>query len=91
MDHTINLFHPQVRKKHAYWVGFGEDVGDVITHKLLDSTSQMIIYRSTVCPTDDIHPNKHLLTSLGEPVGSNKPRAITFVKSHQDLDKTVSR
>ena len=33
----------------------------------------------------------HLLTHLGEPVGSNKPKPITFVKSHQDLDKSVSK
>ena len=30
------------------------------------------IYGSAVCPADDLHPNKHLLTDLGESVGSNK-------------------
>ena len=33
----------------------------------------------------------HLLTDLGDPVGSNKPKTITFVKSHHDLDKSVSK
>ena len=54
-------------EKHAYWVGFGEHVGDAITHKLLDSSSQKTIYRSAVRPVDDIHHNEHLLTDLGEP------------------------
>ena len=78
-------------EKHAFWVGFGEHAGDAITHKLLDSSSNKVIYRSVVQPADDIHPNKHLLTDLGESVGSNKPKPITFVKSHQDLDKSVSK
>ena len=60
-------------ENHAFWVGFGEHVGDAITHKLLDSSSNKIIYQSAVCPADDLHPNKHLLTDLGESVGSNKP------------------
>ena len=64
---------------HAYWVGFGEHVGNAITHKLLDSSSQKL-YRSTVHPTDDTHPNKHLLTNLVEPMGSNKPKPITPVR-----------
>ena len=78
-------------EKHAFWVGFGGYVGDAITHKLLDSSSHKIIYRSAVCPADDLHPNKCLLTDLGKSVGSNKPKPITFVKSHQDLDKSVSK
>ena len=78
-------------EKHAFWVGFGEHVGDAITHKLLDSSSNKIIYMSAVCPADDLHPNKHLITDLGESVGSNKPKPITFVKYHQELDKCVSK
>ena len=61
-------------EKHASWVGFGEHVGNAITHKLLDSSSQKIIYRSAVHPINNIHPNKCLLTNLEEPVGSNKPK-----------------
>ena len=52
-------------EKHAFWVGFGENVGDAITHKHLDSSSNKIIYRSAVCPADELHPNKYLLTDLG--------------------------
>ena len=40
-------------EKHAFWVGFGEHVGDAINHKLLDSSSNEIIYRSAVPPADD--------------------------------------
>ena len=82
-------FPSTFEEKHAFWVGFGEHVGDAITHKILNSSSKKMLYRSAVHPADDVHPNKHLLTDLGEPVGSNKP--ITFVKSHQDLDKSVSK
>ena len=75
----------------SFWLGFGEYVGDAITHKLLDSSSNKIIYRSAVCPPHDLHPNKCLLTDLGESVGSNNPKPITFVKSCQHLDKSVSK
>ena len=78
-------------EKHAFWVGFGEHVGNAITHKLLDSSSNNVIYRSAVQPADDLHPNKHLLTDFGESVGSNKPKPITLVKSHQDLNKSISK
>ena len=77
-------------EKHAFRVGFGEHVGDATTPKLLDSSSNMIIYRSAVHPVDHLHPNKHLLPDLGESDGSNKPPPITFVISCQDLDKSVS-
>ena len=30
-------------EKHAFWVGFGEHVGNAITHKLLDFSSNKII------------------------------------------------
>ena len=46
-------------EKHAFWVAFGEHVGDAITHKLLDSSSNKILYRSAVHPADGHHPNKH--------------------------------
>ena len=78
-------------KKHAFLVGFGEHAGDAITHKLLDSSANKMIYRSAVCPANDVHPNKHSLSDLGESVGSNKPKPITFVKSCQHLDKSVSK
>ena len=78
-------------EKHAFWVGFVENVDDAITHKLWASSSNNIIYRSAVHPADDLHPNKYLRTDLGESVGSNKLKPITFVKSHQDLDKSLSK
>ena len=38
-----NLSHPLVKKIMPFWVGFGEHVGDAITHKLLDSSSNKIV------------------------------------------------
>ena len=55
-------------EKHVLWVSCGEHVGDDITHKLLDSSSNKIIYGSAVHRADDLHPNKHLLTDSGESV-----------------------
>ena len=85
------IFPSTSEEKHTFWVGLDEHVGGAITHKLLDSSSNKIIYRSAVCPADDIYPKKHLLSDLGESEGSNKPKPITFAKSDQDLDKSVSR
>ena len=70
-------FLSTIEEKHAFWVGFGEHVGDAITHKLLDSSSNKIIYRSAAHPADDIHPNKCLLSDLEESEGSNKHKPIT--------------
>ena len=78
-------------EKHAFWIGFRAHVGDAIIHMLLDSSPNKVIYRSAVHPADDLHPNTHSLTDLGESVGSNKPKPITFVNFHQDLDKSVSK
>ena len=87
----IQAFPSISEENHAFWVGYCEHVGDAITHKLLDSSTNKIIYGSAVHPTDDIHTNKCLLSDLGASEGSNEPRPITFVKSHQDLDKSVSK
>ena len=51
-------FSSTSEEKHAFGVGFGEHVGDAITKKFLDSSSNQIIYRSAVHPADDLHPNK---------------------------------
>ena len=91
MHPIINLSLPLVKKNIPIWLVFGEHLGDATTHKLLDSSSNKITYRSDVQPADALHPNKYLLTDLGESVGSNKPNPITFVKSHQDHDKSVSK
>ena len=82
---------PTSEEKHAFCVGFGEHVGDAMTHKALDSSSNKIVYRYAVRPADDLHPNKHLLPELGESEGSNTSKPITFVKSCQDLDNSVSK
>ena len=52
--------------------------------------TQEVMYRSVAQPVDDIHPNKNILTNIGEPVGSNKPKPMAFIKSHQELDISVS-
>ena len=75
-------------EKLAVWVGFGEHVGDALTHKLLDLTSSKIVYRSAVRPNSQRHPNKRICPEVGENSTPNKP--IQFVKSRQDKDNTSS-
>ena len=48
---THNQSYPFVSdERAAHWVGFGEHVGDALTHKLLDDDTKKIIYRSAVRP-----------------------------------------
>ena len=71
------FFHPPVKRNMHF--GLALVNMQAMIHKLADSSSQNIIYRSAVCPADDVHPNKCLLTDLVEPVGSNKPKPITLL------------
>ena len=58
---THNQSYPSASEKRAArWVGFGEHVGDALTHKLLDDDTKKILYRSAVRPSESAHPNKHL-------------------------------
>ena len=50
-------------EKHAFWVLVNMSV--MLSQTNSDSSSNKIIYKSAVCPADDIHPNKHFLTDLG--------------------------
>ena len=76
-------------EKHAYWVGFSEHVSDAITHKLQDSSSQKVI--NLFVQQMIFIPTSIYFTDLEEPVQSNKTKHITFVKSHQALDISVSK
>ena len=53
-------------ERAARWVGFGEHVGDALTHKLLDDDTKKILNRSAVRPSDSAHPNKCLVSDGGE-------------------------
>ena len=48
---THNQSYPSVSEERAArWVGFGEHVGDALTHKHLDDETKKILYRSAVKP-----------------------------------------
>ena len=80
---THNQSYPSVSEERAvHWVGFGEHVGDALTHKLLDDDTKKILYRSAVRPSDSAHPNKRLVPDGGE--SSQTPKPIVFVRSRQD-------
>ena len=49
-------YFPSISEENMlFGVGFGEHVGDATTHKLLDSSSNKIIYRSVLYLAHDIH------------------------------------
>ena len=85
-----NQSYPSASEERAArWVGFGEHVGDALTHKLLDDDTKKILYRSAVRPSDSVHPNKRLLSDGGE--CSQTPKPIVFVRSRQDNSQSATK
>ena len=79
---THNQSYPSASEERAAgWVGFGEHVGDALTHKLLDDDTKKVLYRSAVRPSDSTHPNRRLVPDRGE--SSQTPKPITLVRSRQ--------
>ena len=77
---THNQSYPSASEERVpKWVGFGEHVGDALTHELLDDDTKKTLYRSAVRPSDSAHPNKHLVSDGGE--SSQSPKPIVFVRS----------
>ena len=55
---THNQSFPSISEERAAcWVGFGEHVGDDLTHKYFDDDTKEILYRSAVKTSDSAHPN----------------------------------
>ena len=87
---THNQSYPSASEERAArWVGFGEHVGDALTHKLLDDDTKKILYRSAVRPSDSAHPNKRLVSDGGE--SSQTPKPIVFVRSRQDNSQSATK
>ena len=87
---THNQSYPSASEERAArWVGFGEHVGDALTHKLLDDDTKKILYRSAVRPSDSAHPNKRLVSDGGESCQTPKP--IVFVRSRQDNSQSATK
>ena len=87
---THNQSYPSSSEERAArWVGFGEHVGDALTHNLLDDDTKKILYRSAVRPSDSDHPNKHLVSDGGE--SSQTPKPIVFVRSRQDNSQSATK
>ena len=75
---THNQSYPSASEERAArWVGFGEHVGDALTHKLLDDDTKKILYRSAVRPSDSAHPNKHLVSDGGESSRTPNPLSLS--------------
>ena len=72
----IQSFPSDSEERAARWVGFGEHIGDALTHKLLDDDTKKILYRSAVRPSDSAHPNKHLVSDGGE--SSQTPNQLSL-------------
>ena len=87
---THNQSYPSVSEERAArWVGFGEHVGDALTHNLLDDDTKKILYRSAVRPSDPAHPNKILAPDGGE--SPQTPKPIVFVRSRQDDSQSATK
>ena len=87
---THNQSYPSASEERAArWVGFGEHVGDALTHKLLDDDTKKILYRSAVRPSDSAHPNKRLVSDGGE--SSQTPKPIVFFRSRQDNSQSATK
>ena len=67
--------HSYSEETAARWVGFGEHVGDSLTHKLLDDDTKKILYRSAVRPSES----------------SQTPKPIVFVRSRQDDSQSATK
>ena len=78
-------FPSESNERAAFWVGFGEHNGDVITHKLLDKIFQKI--RSAVRQITKSNPN-HRLTEDGGEASKSKQQSskvpTVFIRSRQD-------
>ena len=72
---THNQSYPSVSEES--WVGFGEHVGDALTHKLLDDDTKKILYRAAVRPSDSAHPNKRLVPDGGESSKTPNPLSLS--------------
>ena len=87
---THNQSYPSASEERAArWVGFGEHVGDALTHKLLDDDTKKFLYRSAVRPSDSAHPNKRLVSDGGE--SSQTPKQIVFVRSRKDNSQSATK
>ena len=76
-------------ERAAHWAGFGEHVGDALTHKLLDDDTKKTLYRSSVIPSDSTHPNTRLVPDGGE--NSQTPKPTVFVRSRQDSSQSATK
>ena len=76
-------------EKAAGWVGFGEHVGNALTHELLDDDTKKLLYRSAVIPSDSPYPNRCLVPDGGE--SSQTPKPIIFVRSRQDDSQSATK
>ena len=87
---THNQSYPSVSEERAaQWVGFGEHVGDALTHKLLEDDTKELLYRSAVRPSDSAHPKKRLVPDGGE--SSKTPKPIVFIRSRQDDSQSATK
>ena len=87
---THNQSYPCVNEERAArWVGFGEHVGDALSHKRLDDDSKKILYRSAARGSDSAHPNKRLVPDGQE--SSEPPKPIVFVRSRQDDSQSATK
>ena len=80
-------FPSESEETASFGVGFGENCGDSMTHKLLDKITQKTMYRSAVRPLTKSNPNHRLTEDGGEVSTSKQPSSkipTVLIRSRQD-------
>ena len=52
--------YPDTKEKPGYWVGITDNVGDILTYKILTDHTQQVLHRSVFQPCDLAHPNHRI-------------------------------
>ena len=52
--------YPDTKEKPGYWVGIADNVGDILTYKIITDHTQQVLHRSVVQPCDPAHPNHRI-------------------------------
>jgi len=92
--------YPDTKEKPGYWLGIADNVGDILTYKILtDHTQQVVLHRSVVQPCDLAqHPNHRIqFNPMNDPeVANTTPLtpplpALKFYSTPTHVEPTISR
>ena len=89
--------YPDTKEKPGYWVGITDNVGDILTYKILTDHTQQVLHRSVVRPCDPAHPNHRIqFNPMNNPAVANTTPlaplpALQFYSTPTRVEPTISR